>query len=56
MKVLYSKGTRQSSSFWDEDETCCATPQVLVRWACDKVSAAAGSTSDEQLMEELQVG
>ena len=31
-------------------------PQVVVRWACDKISAAAASLPDEQLMEALQVG
>ena len=30
--------------------------QVLVRWACDKISAAAASLPDDQLMEALQVG
>lgn len=30
--------------------------QVLVRWACDKVSSAAASLPDEELLEALQVG
>ncbi len=30
--------------------------QVLVRWACDKISAAAATQPDEQLMDALQVG
>lgn len=29
--------------------------QVLVRWACDKISTAAGVLGDEALMEALQV-
>lgn len=32
------------------------TEEVVVRWACDKISAAAATTPDEQLMEALQVG
>jgi hypothetical protein len=32
-----------------------ASAQVLVRWACDKISAAASSLPDDQLMEALQV-
>lgn len=30
--------------------------QVLVRWACDKISAAAATQPDDQLMDALQVG
>ena len=30
-------------------------PQVLARWACDKVSAAAASMGDEELLAALQV-
>ncbi|KAL4440601.1 hypothetical protein ABPG75_003602 [Micractinium tetrahymenae] len=31
-----------------------STEQVLVRWACDKISAAAATLPDEQLLEALQ--
>ncbi len=33
----------------------CLLPQVLVRWACDKISASAGGLGDEALLEALQV-
>ena len=30
--------------------------QVLVRWACDKISTSAATLGDEELLDALQVG
>lgn len=43
---------------WHPCRQPCAGPapvQVLVHWACDKISAAAATLPDEQLLEALQV-